>query len=161
MQVLVCVCDSIHTVLRVAYVMYASVQIHYKLDSTLQLCRLQGGCIQRYKLPLCKTSALKWVGGGGGIYSGVGLYSEFYSTLNLPVSSPPPNPGTPSLVPAMVNIHSHAHTLEDQAYFNKVHDTNFSPCRERQLRLQFFLLFLILLHHFSLPFLSSNFCTCA
>ena len=74
MQVLVCVYESIHTVLRVAYVTYVSVQIYYKLESTLHLCKLRGGRIHRHRLLLCKTLALKM---GVSVYPGVGLYSEF------------------------------------------------------------------------------------
>ena len=37
-----------------------------------------------YKLRLCKTLALKWGGGGRkGVYSGVGVYSEFYGSSGL------------------------------------------------------------------------------
>ena len=84
MQVPVCAYDSIRTVLRVAYVTYASVQVYYKLESTLQLYKLRGGRIHRYKLHLCKTSALKWE---VGVNPGVGLYSEFYGACILILQS--------------------------------------------------------------------------
>ena len=83
MQVPVCVYNSICTVLRVAYVTYASVQIYYKLESTLQLCKLRGGRIHQYKLPLCKTLGLKWGGGmgGGGAFTPGWAYTPNFTVL--------------------------------------------------------------------------------
>ena len=62
-----------------AYILHmhaSSTRHHRKLWATRQWYKLQAGFIHRYKSFLCETLAPKW---GGGVYSGVGLYSELYS----------------------------------------------------------------------------------
>ena len=77
MQVLVCVYESIRTVLRVTYVMYALVQISgvysWWAYTSVQIT------------PLQNFGAETGGGGGGGVYSGEGLFSEFYDTVILPL----------------------------------------------------------------------------